>query len=58
MKDTGYRFMQDTKYLNITPSAQNRGEPQPPLQLPIPPNAKTIALPAPQTLELPGGDLQ
>jgi SagB-type dehydrogenase family enzyme len=55
---TGPEFMQKTKYQNLQPSKQQLGEPQPPLEIPIPADAARIDLPRPETLEFPGADLQ
>ncbi len=52
------RFIKDliektkSQYMSISPQAQGV-IPQPPLELPVPPDAALIALPAPQTLSIP-----
>lgn len=54
---TGRTFMEHTKYKYGTPSAQQRGEPQPPLELPFDPDAPLIDLPDASTLTLDPVDL-
>jgi len=55
----GPEFMRLTQYANITaPSDQDRGVPQPPLELPCPPGAGLIALPKPQEIQAPAIDLR
>lgn len=48
-----YDFMRATYPTNCSPSPQNSGEPQPPLELPLPPAAALIPLPDPASLEIP-----
>jgi SagB-type dehydrogenase family enzyme len=56
-KKIGYEFMQKTKK-HTTLTAQQRGTEQPPLELAAPPDAKRVALPRPETLEMPVMDLR
>jgi SagB-type dehydrogenase family enzyme len=58
MKATGNNFMRETYYGQVSDSPQDQGLPQPPLELPIPPDAVLIPLPAPQELTIPQIDLQ
>ena len=44
--DIGETFVERTKYVHLPPSAQQMGQPQPPLEKPFD-GAKTIDLPAP-----------
>jgi len=53
MKDTGKQFIRDTYYDRVSQSAQEQGAPQPPLELPIPPNAVVIPLPPFDAVEHP-----
>ena len=46
MKDTGKKFIHNTYEDQLSTSAQQAGEPQPPLELPIPEGAVQIPLPA------------
>ena len=54
---TGKDYMFSSRYSTLPPSAQSQGEPQPPLELPIPAGAKVIPLPKPQEVNLPAQDL-
>ena len=56
-KKIGYEFMQTTKR-HISLSAQQRGEPQPPLEWAAPADAERIALPDPAELKMPAADLR
>jgi SagB-type dehydrogenase family enzyme len=51
MKDIGKEFMLKTQYRFLDTSEQELNLPQPPLELPIPPEAKRIALPKADSLE-------
>ena len=53
----GKEFMRLTRYTHLPPSAESQGLPQPPLELPFPPEARLITLPQPKDLRLPGADL-
>jgi SagB-type dehydrogenase family enzyme len=53
MKDTGKTFIRETYYDRISESGQEAGEPQPPLELPIPEGALQIPLPVMDQIELP-----
>jgi SagB-type dehydrogenase family enzyme len=57
MYATGKDYMISSRYSTLPPSAQSQGEPQPPLELPIPAGAKIIPLPKPQDMNLPPQDL-
>jgi len=56
-KKIGYEFMQATKH-HTSLSAQQRGIPQPPLELAVSEGAERIALPDPKSLEMPAADLR
>jgi len=55
---TGQEFMEKTKYPYITKSDQQKGLPQPPLELPHDPERPVIDLPKPSTLAVPATDLR
>jgi len=55
---TGREFMEKTKYVFIGKSDQEKGLPQPPLELPPDPGKPLIALPLPATLDIPPVDLR
>lgn len=50
MENIGRLFMSKTRYQELQPSEQNRGLPQPPLELPYPPEVSLIDLPKPEDL--------
>ena len=54
----GERYMVESRYENMGDSAQSRGEPQPPLELPWEEDAELIALPAPADIHLPERSLR
>ena len=56
----GERFMRETRYGREPegPSDQERGLPQPPLQVPWDPSAVTLDLQAPESLQVPAMDLR
>jgi SagB-type dehydrogenase family enzyme len=55
----GQEFMRRTRYSEISQSPQDQGIiPQPPLELPIPPDVTLIDLPAPASFEVPAMDLR
>jgi SagB-type dehydrogenase family enzyme len=58
MAKIGKEFMQMTKSEYLAPSGESQHLPQPPLELPCPPEARLIALPAPATLQIPAFDLR
>jgi SagB-type dehydrogenase family enzyme len=58
MKSIGHEFMKGTYGPNMSEAPQTLGEPQPLLELPLPPDASLIPLPDPHALELPGIDLR
>ncbi len=58
MKPIVHEFMKATYPLNCSPSPQNTGIPQPPLELPIPADAPLIHLPDPGGLAVPPIDLK
>jgi SagB-type dehydrogenase family enzyme len=55
---TGQEFMERTKYRYIGKSDQQRGIPQPPLELPADPAFPLVRLPRPDAMELPPVDLR
>ena len=55
---TGQEFMEKTKYHYIGRSDQQKGLPQPPLELPSDPHAPIIGLPRPSSLDIPAVDLR
>jgi len=57
-RGTGQKFMEKTKYPYITKSDQQKGLPQPPLELPPDPTRPLIDLPKPSTLAIPPTDLR
>lgn len=52
------RFLETTKSKHMPVSDQNRGLPQPPLELPLPEGLQPIVLPLPQELSIPPMDLR
>jgi SagB-type dehydrogenase family enzyme len=54
----GRQFMLETQYSYMPPSAQTRGEPQPPLELPYDSNQRPIELPPPDALAVEPVDLR
>jgi SagB-type dehydrogenase family enzyme len=54
----GPEFMRLTQSRNLSPSAQSQGAPQPALELPVPPEARRIPLPAPGEIRVPAIDLR
>lgn len=54
----GREFMRRTQLKNLGPSAQAQGAPQPPLELPYPPDARLIQLPDPASLKIPALELR
>lgn len=55
---TGQEFMEKTKYHYIGRSDQQKGLPQPPLELPPDPHAPIFELPRPASLDIPPCDLR
>jgi len=55
---TGQEFMEKTKYRYIGKSDQQKGLPQPPLELPPDPAKQVFDLPKPSTLAIPPTDLR
>jgi len=55
---TGHEFMEKTKYQYITKSDQQKGLPQPPLEVPADPDKPLIDLPSPVSLDIPAADLR
>jgi len=53
MQDTGKTFMRNTYYDRVSQSAQEAGEPQPPLEIPIPDDAVQIPLPPIEEIDHP-----
>ena len=51
MQGTGFEFMEKTRYRHLGPSAQERGEAQPPLQTMLA-EGESIVLPATGDIEL------
>ena len=58
MAGIGKEFIRKTRYHFLGPSEQDRGVPQPPLELEAETDAAMIALPAPSSLAIPRQDLQ
>lgn len=54
----GREFMRKTQYQYMGESAQSRGEPQPPLELPYDVTQRLVDLPAPDALAVPPVDLR
>jgi SagB-type dehydrogenase family enzyme len=54
----GREFMRKTQYQYMGDSAQSRGEPQPPLELPYDVTQRPVDLPAPNALQVPPVDLR
>jgi SagB-type dehydrogenase family enzyme len=54
----GREFMEKTKYRYIGKSDQQKGLPQPPLELPADPSLPAIALPWPDSFEIPAHDIR
>jgi len=46
-------YLEMTKYRNLSPSGQQQGLTQPPLELPCDPRLPRITLPAPSVIDLP-----
>ncbi len=57
MKDIGKEFMLKTQYRYLEPSGEELHLPQPPLELPCPPDAKLIELPRPAAGQIAPVDL-
>jgi SagB-type dehydrogenase family enzyme len=57
-KGIGHKFMQETQYRHMETPDQDKGLPQPPLELPADAACTTIALPTPAGLSVPGLDLR
>lgn len=57
-RGTGREFMEKTKYRFIGASDQQRGVPQPPLEVPADPKKPVIDLPPPVSLDIPEKDLR
>ena len=57
-KNTGRDFMRNTCYDRLEESEQQRGLPQPALELPMPQGAGLIPLPKPEQLKVPAMDLR
>jgi len=55
---TGQEFMEKTRYRYIGKSDQQKGLPQPPLELPADPEKPVIDLPHPASLDIPHADLR
>jgi SagB-type dehydrogenase family enzyme len=51
--NAGREFMRKTYYDHVPVSAQSQGLPQPPLELPLDPQAERIKLPAPEAVGIP-----
>jgi len=51
-------FLKKTAYESLSPSPQEQGIPQPPVELPYPDGAGLIPLPAPETWNIPAADLR
>lgn len=55
---TGREFMERTKYRYLSRSDQEKGLPQPPLEVPPDPDKPFIDLPGPETIDIPPLDLR
>ena len=55
---TGHTFIKQTRYRYIESSDQEKGKPQPPLELPPDSRARIIDLPRPESLDIPAVDLR
>jgi SagB-type dehydrogenase family enzyme len=53
MKEIVHDFLKATSWPNLSDSPQEMKLPQPPLEQPLPPDARLIALPAPKELDIP-----
>ncbi len=58
MSSTGKEFLLKTQNRFLEPSQEFQKLPQPPLELPIPPDAKQVPLPAPASIQVPVVDLR
>ncbi len=58
MESIGREFMLKTQYRYLGASGEKQGRPQPPLELPYPPEAKLIDLPEPADIHAPAADLR
>jgi len=58
MKPIGREFIRATYRDKVSPSAQEEGLPQPPLELPLPAGVPLLPLPAPAELQIPPIDLR
>lgn len=58
MKDTGSRFLHDTRIENISESPQKLGHPQPPLEQAYPADARLLDLPEPEAVQVPALDVR
>jgi SagB-type dehydrogenase family enzyme len=58
MAGIGKEFIRKTRYHFLGPSEQDRGVPQPPLELEPEPDAPQVALPAPSSLNMPPKELR
>jgi SagB-type dehydrogenase family enzyme len=58
MNPIGKEFMRLTRYAHLSPSAQSLGVHIPPLELPLPPDARLVDLPMPEEIALAPIDLR
>lgn len=58
MTGPGAEFLRQTRYEHLEPSAQSRGKPQPPLEVPPAAGRDLVALPRPADLRVPSLDLR
>lgn len=58
LDQNGYEFVEETKYPNIKPSAQNQGKPQPHYEIPLEEDKPIIDLPKPEAIDLGSYDLR
>ncbi len=58
MKENGYAFIEETKYPNLSLSAQKQGLPQPSYEIPFEENQNLINLPLPKKIKLGKYDLR
>lgn len=58
IEENGYKFIEETKYPNLSMSAQKQGLPQPPYEIPLAENQVLINLPLPKKIKLGKFDLR
>jgi len=58
LKNSGYEFVEETKYPNISEPDQRLGEPQPSFEIPLEEGKQVIDLPQPESIEFEAYDLR